>query len=116
VLSRLFPVYRVLAFVVGILLTILVFVGMPLKYLATDGTSLQSFGDQVTALVGVTHGFLYMGYLVVAFLLWRLTRWSLPFAVLVLAAGVLPILIFFVEHEVTRRIRQEHPELAATPG
>jgi integral membrane protein len=116
VLSRLFPVYRVLAIVVGILLTILVFVGMPLKYLTTDGSSLQSFGDQVTALVGVTHGFLYMAYLVVAFLLWRLTRWPIPFAVLVLAAGVLPILIFFIEHEVTRRVRADHPELAPTPG
>jgi integral membrane protein len=112
----LFPTYRVLAIVVGTLLTILVFVGMPLKYLPTEGTSPQVFGDNVTAIVGVTHGFLYMAYLVVAFLLWRYARWSLPFAVLVLAAGVLPILIFFIEHEVTKRIREEHPELVATPG
>ncbi len=115
-MAILFPAYRVLAFVVGILLTILVFVGVPLKYFPTQGTGLQVFGDNVTAIVGVTHGFLYMAYLVVAFLLWRYARWSLPFAVLVLAAGVLPILIFFIEHQVTKRIREEHPELVATPG
>jgi integral membrane protein len=112
----LFPAYRILAFVVGILLTILVFVGVPLKYWWATGSSPQVFGDNVTAIVGVTHGFLYMAYLVVAFLLWRLARWPLPFAILVLAAGVLPILVFFIEHEVTKRIRAEHPELAPTPG
>jgi integral membrane protein len=112
----LFPAYRVLAVVVGTLLTILVFVGVPLKYVPTEGTSLQVFGDHVTAIVGVTHGFLYMAYLVVAFLLWRYARWSVPFAVIVLAAGVLPILIFFIEHEVTKRMRAEHPELVASPG
>jgi integral membrane protein len=112
----LFPAYRILAIVVGILLSILVFVGMPLKYLWAEGSGAQVFGDNVTAIVGVTHGFLYMAYLVVAFLLWRLARWPLPFAVLVLAAGVLPILVFFIEHAVTQRIRAEHPELAPVPG
>jgi integral membrane protein len=112
----LFPAYRFLAFAVGILLTLLVFVGVPLKYVPAHGTSLQVFGDNVTAIVGVTHGFLYMAYLVVAFLLWRYARWSVPFAMVVLAAGVLPILVFFIEHVVTKRMRAEHPELVATPG
>jgi integral membrane protein len=116
VAKQLFAVYRVLAPVVGVLLATLVFVGMPLKYLATDGTGLQTFGDDVTSVVGVGHGFLYMAYLVVAFLLWRATRWPLPFAILVLLAGLIPLVIFWVERSVARRFREDHPELVATPG
>jgi integral membrane protein len=112
--KQLFSVYRVIAPVVGVLLATLVFVGMPLKYLATDGGSLQSFGDQVTAVVGVGHGFLYMAYLVVSFLLWRTTRWPIAFAILVLLAGLIPLVIFWVERSVVRRYRAEHPELAPT--
>ena len=59
---------------------------------------------------------LYLAYLVVSFLLWRQTRWPLPFAVLVLLAGLLPILIFFIEHAVNQRVRRENPELVASPG
>ncbi len=112
--KQLFAIYRPLAFIVGILLATLVFVGMPLKYLAPAGSELQAFGDQVTALVGVAHGFLYMAYLLVSFLLWRQTRWPLWFAVLVLLAGLIPLLIFWVERSVARRFREEFPELAPT--
>jgi integral membrane protein len=110
---RLFPTYRVLAIVVGVLLTILVFVAMPLKYLATDGTSVQVFGDHLTSLVGVAHGWIYMAYLVVSFALSRRLRWPVPFTLLVLLAGLIPILIFWVERQVNLRVRREHPELVS---
>ena len=110
---RLFPAYRVLAMIVGVLLTILVFVAVPLKYFPADGTSLQQFGDQLTSIVGVAHGWIYMVYLVVSFALSRRMRWPLPFTILVLLAGLIPILIFWVEHQVTLRVRREHPELAS---
>jgi integral membrane protein len=110
---RLFPAYRVLAMIVGVLLTILVFVAVPLKYFPADGTSLQQFGDQLTSVVGVAHGWIYMVYLVVSFALSRRMRWPVPFTILVLLAGLIPILIFWVEHQVTLRVRREHPELAS---
>jgi integral membrane protein len=114
VAKQLFLLYRILAPIVGVLLATLVFVGVPLKYLATQGSGLQSFGDQVTSLVGVSHGFLYMAYLVVSFLLWRMTRWPVAFAILVLLAGLIPLVIFWVERSVVRRFREEYPELAPT--
>jgi integral membrane protein len=110
--KQLFAAYRVIAPIVGVLLATLVFVGMPLKYLTTGGSGAQAFGDDVTSVVGVGHGFLYMVYLVVAFLLWRQTRWPLPFAILVLLAGLIPLVIFWVERSVVRRFREDHPELA----
>jgi integral membrane protein len=112
VAKQLFLLYRVLAPIVGVLLATLVFVGMPLKYFLTQGTSLQTFGNDVTAVVGVGHGFLYLAYLVVSFLLWRYTRWSVAFAVLVLLAGLIPLVIFWVERVVVRRFREDYPELA----
>ena len=108
---NLFSAYRVLALVVGVLLTVLVFVAMPLKYL-TDPGSLQDTGTSLTAFVGVAHGWIYMVYLVVSFTLSRRLRWTWPFTGLVLLAGLIPILIFWVEHRVTQRVRVEHPELA----
>ncbi len=110
-MRNLFTAYRVLAMIVGVLLTVLVFVAVPLKYLPEDGTSLQLTGDNLTTFVGVAHGWIYMAYLVVAFALSRRLRWTWPFTGLVLLAGVLPILIFWVEHRVHQKVRADHPEL-----
>jgi len=109
--SKLFPAYRFLAFLVGILLAFCSLVAMPLKYLAADGTSAQEFGEKAS-IMWVAHGWVFIVYVVVSFLLWRQTRWSLPFALLVLVSGLIPLVIFYVERVVTRRIRAEHPELA----
>ena len=62
--------YRVIAYVVGVMLLVLLFVAMPLKY----------FGDNPAAMnvVGPLHGFLYVVYLLGTFDLFRRVRWSLP--------------------------------------
>lgn len=110
-MSKLFPAYRVLAILVGVLLAFCSLVAMPLKYLAAEGSSLQQFGEKAS-IMWVAHGWVFIVYVVVSFLLWRQTRWSVPFALLVLISGLIPLVIFWVEHVVTRRIREEHPELA----
>lgn len=112
-MRQLFTAYRVLAMVVGVLLTVLVFVAVPLKYLPAEGTSLQVTGDHLTAFVGVAHGWIYMVYLGVSFFLSRRARWRPPFTALVLLAGLVPILIFWVERRVDHRMRREHPDLVA---
>ena len=110
-MSKLFWAYRVLAIVVGILLAFCSLVVLPSRYLAPDGSSLQHFGETWSILWAV-HGWVFIVYVVVSFLLWRQTRWTFPFALLVLVAGLVPLVIFWVERVVTRRIRAEHPELA----
>ena len=102
--------YRVLAFVVGILLAFCSLVALPLKYLATEGSDLQRFGED-TAILWVAHGWVFMVYVVVTFLLARRSGWTIPFTVLALAAGLIPLLIFWVEHRVVEKLRAEHPEL-----
>ena len=109
-MRNLFTAYRVLAFVVGVLLAALA-VGMVLKYLLTEGTELQVFGDELTAVVALIHGWVYIVYVVVAFLLSRRAGWSLQFLLLMLLAGLIPFLIFWVEHRVVSKMRAEHVEL-----
>jgi len=112
--SRLFNAYRVLATIVGVLLMILVFVAVPLKYLSADGSSNADLGETLTSVVGVTHGWMYIAYLGVSLVISRRARWPLGFTLLTMLAGLVPILIFWVEHRVVRRLRSEYPELAAT--
>ena len=92
-LTRLFTSYRVLAVVVGVLLAFCSLVALPLKYLATEGSDLQQFGESASVL-WVLHGWVFMVYVVVTFLLSRRERWSVPFTVLNLAAGLVPLIIF----------------------
>ena len=111
-MSRLFIAYRVLAMIVGVLLAFCALVALPLKYLAPEGSDLQQFGESAS-IMWVVHGWVFMIYVVVTFLLARGARWSVPFTVLVLAAGLIPLIIFWVERRVVERVRAEHPELAA---
>lgn len=96
--------YRVGAWVVGVGLLVLVLVGMPLKYLAGDGT--------VVAIVGPVHGFLYMGYLLLTADLAYRARWPVARAVLVALAGTIPFVSFVAERWVTRPLRDD----AAVPA
>ncbi len=110
-MSRLFTSYRVLALVVGVLLAFCSLVALPLKYLATDGSSLQTFGENAS-IMWVMHGWVFMIYVVVTFLLSRRAGWTIPFTVLALAAGLIPLVIFWVERSVVAKMRAENPDLA----
>lgn len=89
--------YRVMAFVTGTMLLLLVLVAMPLKYLAdTPGP---------VAVIGTAHGFLFMVYLVTALLLGIRMRWPLLRLGAIMIAGTIPFLTFVAERSVTREAR-----------
>src|SRR5262245_14503481 len=67
--------YRVMAYITGVGLVLLVCVAMPLKYFAGI--------PQPTAVVGALHGFFYMAYVVCSLVLAERCRWSPLRAVLV---------------------------------
>lgn len=94
--------YRVLAYLVGVGLVVLVFVAMPLRYLGGN--------PSVSQVVSPIHGFLYMAYLVVALDLAVRCQWPVLRTVGVLLAGTVPFLSFVVERRVTRRVRAEQLE------
>ena len=110
-MRNLFLTYRALAFVVGVLLVVGTISSL-LKYLLTEGSDLQQLGDALTP-IWLIHGWVFMVYVVVAFLVARRARWSLQFMAVMLAAGLIPVLIFWVEHRVVTRLRSEQPELVS---
>lgn len=91
--------YRVMAYVVGVLLLVLVLVAVPLKYIAGQ--------PALVSTVGPLHGFLYIVYLLFAADLARRSRWPLAQTLLVLLAGTVPFLTFVMERKVTRWVRSE---------
>jgi len=109
----LFNVYRVLALVVGVLLAFCSLVALPLKYLPADGTDLQEFGE-AASVMWLAHGWIFMVYVVIAFLLSRRASWTPAFTLLTLVAGLVPLLIFWVEHRVNLKVRAENPELVGS--
>lgn len=88
--------YRVIAYIVGVMLLVLLFVAMPMKYLSDDAT--------VMNMVGPMHGFLYVVYLLATFDLARRVRWGLGRMVLVALAGTIPFLSFVAERRVSHEL------------
>ena len=105
-MTKLFPAYRVLALVVGVLLAFCSLVAFPAKYFATEGSGLQEFGESVS-IMWLFHGWIFMVYVVVAFLLAQKFKWSARFTILTLVAGLIPLLIFWVERKVVARVHEE---------
>ena len=86
--------YRVMAYVTGVVLVILCFVGIPLQVAGHPAVAND---------VGVIHGILYIIYLVCAWQLARGLRLAAKPTVIMLLAGTVPIMTFIVERWVTRR-------------
>lgn len=89
--------YRVMAYVVGVLLVVLVCVGVPLKYLGHN--------DTVVTWTGIPHGWLYMILIITAFDLGRRARWGWGRVILIALAGTVPFLSFVAEHYATKDVR-----------
>ncbi|KQV74752.1 hypothetical protein ASC61_06885 [Aeromicrobium sp. Root344] len=102
--------YRVMANIVGVLLIILILVGVPLKYFATEGSGAQDLGENITTYLGIAHGWLYMIFLIMAAILARKARWSIPFAITTLLGGTVPILSFWAEHRATKAVKAQHAD------
>lgn len=109
-MSGLVRTYRILAYVVGVLLAFGALVALPTKYLLTDGSTLQRFGESAD-IVWMFHGFIYIAYVIATFFLWFRERWSIPFVLLVIVAGLVPLLIFWVERQVMHKLRGEDSQL-----
>jgi integral membrane protein len=89
--------YRVMAYVTGTLLLILVLIAMPLQFFADE--------QGPVAVVGTAHGFLFMVYLLTGIDVAFRRRWSLLRTGLVLIAGTVPFASFFAERSVTQEVR-----------
>jgi len=84
--------YRVLAYVVGTLLVVLVF-----------GVIISN--RTIEVVLGTAHGYLYLALLITIADLWRRRRFPLVWVLMVALAGTIPFLSFLAERQVTARVR-----------
>jgi integral membrane protein len=96
--------YRVMAYVVGIGLILLVLVGVPLQYAAGV--------PQVAEIIGPIHGVMYIVYLAAAVDLGRRGQLATRQLAMIALAGFVPFLAFFVEHRITARVQNNLAESA----
>ena len=83
--------FRIIALLEGISYLLLLFVAVPIKYLSED--------PQYVKMLGMPHGMLFIGYVILAFLLKSDYKWdSRPFFI-VLIASVIPFGTFYVDRK-----------------
>ena len=81
--------FRITAFLEGVSYLLLLGIGVPLKYLADN--------DAWVKALGMPHGLLFVGYLILAFLIKDDQKWSNKTFILVGLASVIPFGTFWVE-------------------
>src|SRR5262245_56522292 len=101
-----------MATIVGVLLVVLILVGVPLANfdgtpmwhvfpstpaIWLEGSSPHAVGEAITTYLGIAHGWLYMLFLVMAFILSRKARWDAPFTITTLVCGTIPLVSFWAE-------------------
>ncbi len=84
--------YRVMAYVVGTLLVVLV-------------GGVIAGNRTIEVVLGTAHGYLYLVLLLTIADLWRRRRFPLKAVVLVALAGTVPFLSFYAERQITERVR-----------
>jgi integral membrane protein len=81
--------YRVMAYITGVLIIVVCFAGIPLQVAAHNTFIVNE--------IGTVHGFLYIVYVIFAYLLARKLKMKTGPTLLLLLAGTVPIMTFFVE-------------------
>ena len=86
--------YRVMAYITGVLIIVVCFVGIPLQVAAHNTFIVNQ--------IGTVHGFLYIVYVVFAYILAQKLKMKLGPTVLLLLAGTIPVMTFVVERWMMR--------------
>ena len=87
--------YRVMAYITGVLIIVVCFAGIPLQVAAHNTFIVND--------IGTVHGFLYIVYIVFAYILARKLKMKTGPTVLLLLAGTIPVLTFVVERWMARK-------------
>ena len=81
--------FRIVAFLEGVSYILLLFIAVPIKYWGGN--------DQWVKLLGMPHGILFVGYIIVAGLIKEKQNWNSIDFLIVLICSILPFGTFYVE-------------------
>jgi integral membrane protein len=126
-IRRTVAVYKVSSIITGSFLMLLVLMmvlrygfGVDIEFLGPYGLLALTpkdliAGINLSSVILIVHGWLYVLYLACDFLLWRYVRFSfLRFGVIALG-GIIPLLSFFLERQVPREVEAAIAALSPTP-
>jgi|TARA_B100000795_G_scaffold25082_1_gene16729 integral membrane protein len=82
-------VFRLISFLEGISYLLLLFIAVPIKYLQEDATYVK--------MLGMPHGILFMGYIILAILIQKQMKWNLKTMGIVVLASIIPFGTFYVD-------------------
>jgi len=86
--------FRVVSFLEGTSYLLLLFVAVPVKYWMND--------PHYVKLLGMPHGLLFVGYIVLAFLLKTEMKWDMKKFGIILLASIFPFGTFYVDKKYLR--------------
>jgi len=96
-MSKLLPIFRILALLEGVSYLLLLFIATPIKYIYED--------PQYVKLLGMPHGILFMAYVVIAVLISNNMKWSTRTLWIVLLASVIPFGTFYIDKKYLNKAR-----------
>jgi len=129
--------YRVSAAITGVFLLLLVVMmivrygygsdlamGVPGSFITTLARSTVPGADptgdwppgavNLSTIILIIHGWFYVAYLLIDFILWRLVRFSFGYFLFVALGGIIPFISFFFEYRVPKDIRSTLAALEAS--
>jgi integral membrane protein len=89
--------------------------GGPAGFLALTPKELIT-GVNLSTVILITHGWLYVIYFGLDFILWRLIRWSFPRFVFIALGGIIPGLSFYFERSVPRDVEAAIAQAEGSDG
>ncbi|WP_445956007.1 DUF3817 domain-containing protein [Yeosuana sp.] len=90
-------IFRIVAILEGVSYILLLFIATPIKYLAED--------PQYVKLLGMPHGLLFIGYIIIAFIFKSETTWTKSQFGSVLLASIIPFGTFYVDRKYLNTIK-----------
>jgi len=88
-MSKLLPIFRIVALLEGISYILLLFIATPLKYFADE--------PQYVRMLGMPHGLLFIAYVVMAVLMSKDMKWDGKTLRIILIASVIPFGTFYID-------------------
>lgn len=95
--------FRILSIIEGLSLITLLFIAMPAKY---------QFGYDFIWPVGMTHGVLWLAYIMLSLPVSHKQSWSVMFWLLVLVCSVIPFAFLFLDARFKRELAQARGDVA----
>lgn len=90
-------IFRITALLEGVSYILLLFIATPVKYLLND--------PQFVKLLGMPHGLLFIGYIIMAFMLKSELNWNNKQFTAVLVASILPFGTFYIDRKYLKPLK-----------